>query len=56
MVGVAGAWKETAAGIKAAMSAGLEVITNTTLTKDNIETFADTITFGGRLGFKDDGM
>jgi radical SAM protein with 4Fe4S-binding SPASM domain len=52
MVGVDGAWQETTAGIKAAMSAGLEVITNTTLTKDNIEAFADTITFGGQFGLK----
>ena len=52
MVGVDGAWQETTAGIRAAMAAGLEVITNTTLTKDNIETFADTINFGGCLGLK----
>ena len=52
MVGFAGAWQETATGIKAAMTAGLEVITNTTLTKDNIASFADTIAFGGQLGLK----
>jgi len=52
MVGVDGAWQETTVGIKAAMTAGLEVITNTTLTKDNIEAFTDTINFGGRLGLK----
>jgi len=52
MVGVDGAWQETTAGIKAAMSAGLEVITNTTLTKDNIESFVETINFGKQLGLK----
>ena len=52
MVGVVGAWQETTAGIKAAMAAGLEVITNTTLTQDNIASFADTITFGSQLGLK----
>jgi radical SAM protein with 4Fe4S-binding SPASM domain len=52
MVGVTGAWQETTAGIKAAMASGLEVITNTTLTKDNITAFTDTITFGGQLGLK----
>ena len=52
MVGVPVAWQETTAGIKAAMTAGLEVITNTTLTKDNIEAFADTIIFGSQLGLK----
>jgi len=52
MVGVTGAWQETTVGIKAALTAGLEVITNTTLTKDNIASFADTITFGGQLGLK----
>jgi radical SAM protein with 4Fe4S-binding SPASM domain len=34
------------------MASGLEVITNTTLTKDNITAFTDTITFGGQLGLK----
>ena len=37
MVGVTGAWLETTVGIRAAVASGLEVITNTTLTKDNLE-------------------
>jgi radical SAM protein with 4Fe4S-binding SPASM domain len=52
MVGVDGAWKETTAGISAGLKNGLEVITNTTLTKDNIGTFSETIEFGASLGLK----
>jgi radical SAM protein with 4Fe4S-binding SPASM domain len=52
MVGVTGAWLETTNGISTALNAGLEVITNTTLTKDNIASFKDTIMFGGKLGLK----
>jgi radical SAM protein with 4Fe4S-binding SPASM domain len=52
MVGVNGAWKETLAGINASIASGLEVITNTTLTKDNIDTFPDLVTFGRQLGLK----
>jgi radical SAM protein with 4Fe4S-binding SPASM domain len=52
MVGVEGAWKETTAGISAGLKSGLEVITNTTLTKDNIDTFSETIAFGASLGLK----
>jgi sulfatase maturation enzyme AslB (radical SAM superfamily) len=36
MVGVNGAWKETCDGIRQAVASGLEVITNTTLTRDNV--------------------
>ena len=52
MVGVESAWKETTAGISAGLKSGLEVITNTTLTKDNIDTFSETIAFGASLGLK----
>jgi radical SAM protein with 4Fe4S-binding SPASM domain len=52
MVGVDGAWQQTTAGISAAINNGLEIITNTTLTKDNIETFSDTIVYGRQLGLK----
>jgi radical SAM protein with 4Fe4S-binding SPASM domain len=52
MVRIEGAWQETVAGITAALNSGLEVITNTTLTKDNIDTFSETIAFGASLGLK----
>jgi radical SAM protein with 4Fe4S-binding SPASM domain len=50
MVGANGAWNETVAGIKAAKTAGLDVITNTTLTRDNASLFPDLIKFGSSLG------
>jgi len=52
MVGVIGAWKETCDGIAMALKSGLEVITNTTLTKDNISLFPDLIKAGPALGLK----
>jgi radical SAM protein with 4Fe4S-binding SPASM domain len=52
MVGVTGAWQETTAGIRAAVAAGLEVITNTTLTKDNLAVFPELIANGPSLGLK----
>jgi radical SAM protein with 4Fe4S-binding SPASM domain len=52
MVGVNGAWKETTDGIKAALSNHLEVITNTTITRDNAASFSDTINAGADLGLK----
>jgi radical SAM protein with 4Fe4S-binding SPASM domain len=52
MVGANGAWNETIAGIKAAQNAGLEVITNTTLTRDNAAFFADLVKIGPSLGLK----
>jgi radical SAM protein with 4Fe4S-binding SPASM domain len=52
MVGVNGAWKETCDGVRGAIASGLEVITNTTLTKDNIEIFPDLIQTGPSLGLK----
>jgi radical SAM protein with 4Fe4S-binding SPASM domain len=52
MVGVTGAWQETTAGIRAAIAAGLEVITNTTLTKDNLAVFPELIASGPALGLK----
>jgi radical SAM protein with 4Fe4S-binding SPASM domain len=52
MVGVSGAWKETRDGIRVAMEAGLEVITNTTLTTDNAGLFPDLIAAGSFLGLK----
>jgi radical SAM protein with 4Fe4S-binding SPASM domain len=52
MVGVEGAWKETTDGIIEALKANLEVITNTTLTKDNLILFPDLIQAGSELGLK----
>jgi radical SAM protein with 4Fe4S-binding SPASM domain len=52
MVGVNGAWQETCDGIRGAIASGLEVITNTTLTKDNIALFLDLIKTGPSLGLK----
>lgn len=52
MVGVPGAWQETKAGIESALKSGLSVITNTTLTKDNLDQFPDQIQIGERLGLK----
>jgi radical SAM protein with 4Fe4S-binding SPASM domain len=52
MVGAVGAWQETCDGIRAAMNSGLEVITNTTLTRDNLTAFPDLIKTGSSLGLK----
>ena len=52
MVGVNGAWKETVDGIQAGLKSGLEVITNTTLTKDNASVFPDLMKTGSALGLK----
>lgn len=52
MVGVNGAWKETRDGIIEALKNNLAVITNTTLTKDNLALFSDLIRAGSALGLK----
>jgi radical SAM protein with 4Fe4S-binding SPASM domain len=52
MVGVNGAWEETRTGILGALENNLEVITNTTLTKDNLQIFPDLIQLGSNLGLK----
>jgi radical SAM protein with 4Fe4S-binding SPASM domain len=52
MVGAKGAWRETVDGIQAALKSGLEVITNTTLTKDNAPTFSGMMAMGAGLGLK----
>jgi radical SAM protein with 4Fe4S-binding SPASM domain len=52
MVGVPGAWQETRAGIEAALKSGLDVVTNTTLTKDNAAAFGELIRSGAALGLK----
>jgi len=50
MVGVKGAWKETRDGIMEALNNNLAVITNTTLTRDNLALFPDLIQTGSQLG------
>jgi radical SAM protein with 4Fe4S-binding SPASM domain len=52
MVGVKGAWRETLDGIATALKNDLEVITNTTLTKDNTALFPDLVKAGAELGLK----
>jgi radical SAM protein with 4Fe4S-binding SPASM domain len=52
MVGVNGAWKETRDGIVEALKNNLAVITNTTLTRDNLALFPDLIQAGSELGLK----
>jgi radical SAM protein with 4Fe4S-binding SPASM domain len=52
MVSAEGAWRETRAGIAEALRLGMSVITNTTLTRDNLELFPDTIKAGANLGLK----
>jgi radical SAM protein with 4Fe4S-binding SPASM domain len=52
MVGVEGAWCETRSGIAAALNRGLDVITNTTLTKDNLDNFPELVHFGSHLGLR----
>jgi radical SAM protein with 4Fe4S-binding SPASM domain len=52
MVGVEGAFQETVAGIKQSLESNLSVITNTTLTRDNLASFPDMVRFGSSLGLK----
>ena len=52
MVGVDGAWQETVAGIKNALSSKIIVTTNTTLTKLNIAGLKETIKLIDSLGVK----
>ncbi len=50
MVGAEGAWKETVKGIEKSKEVGLQVVTNTTLTRENAEQFLATLRFGKELG------
>ena len=52
MVGVNGAWQETKAGIEASLKNNLSVITNTTLTRDNLAAFPEQVKAGAALGLK----
>ena len=50
MVGVEGAWQETRDGILEALKIGMSVITNTTLTGDNLALFPETVKAGAGMG------
>jgi len=52
MVGVSGAWQQTIDGIKASLNGGLDTITNTTLTRDNLAAFPELVKTGASLGLK----
>ena len=52
MVGYENAFERTSAGIKKALSLGMQVITNTTLTVENAHTFMDLIKWGKEIGLK----
>ena len=52
IVGSAGAWEETCAGLKAALGAGMYVSTNTTLTKANADGFPKLLRFLVGIGVR----
>jgi radical SAM protein with 4Fe4S-binding SPASM domain len=52
MTGVSNSWAETVNGIRAAVKEGLNVYTNTTLTKRNADHFTSTMEFLASLGVK----
>jgi len=52
MTGVSNSWAETVNGIRVAVTEGLNVYTNTTLTKHNADHFTSTIEFLASLGVK----
>jgi radical SAM protein with 4Fe4S-binding SPASM domain len=50
MVAAQGAWKQTIAGIRNVVEAGIYVMTNTTLLRENADTIVETIDFIADLG------
>lgn len=50
MVGAKGAWDETIAGVRNTVATGLYTTTNTTLTRHNVPTIEETVTFIAGLG------
>jgi radical SAM protein with 4Fe4S-binding SPASM domain len=50
MVGVAGAWQETVAGIRTVVDADVYMMTNTTLTTENAGKIEETIALAASLG------
>jgi radical SAM protein with 4Fe4S-binding SPASM domain len=50
MVGVEGAWQETVEGIRTVVDADVYMMTNTTMTTENVGDIAETIAFAASLG------
>jgi radical SAM protein with 4Fe4S-binding SPASM domain len=50
MVGTEGAWQETVEGIKTVVAADVYMMTNTTMTTENVGTIEETIAFAASLG------
>ena len=50
MVGVEGAWQETVEGIKTVVDAEVYMMTNTTLTTENVGNIEETVAFAASLG------
>lgn len=50
MTRISGSWEDTDAGIKKALDVGLSVVTNTTLTRANADTFIPTMRWLARMG------
>ncbi len=50
MVGVEGAWQETVEGIKAVVDADVYMMTNTTMTTENVDGIEETVAFAASLG------
>ncbi len=56
MVEMPGAWQDTIAGLKNALSLKMFVMTNTTLLQPNQDTLSETLTFLGNLGVRTIGL
>ncbi len=50
MVGVEGAWQETVEGIRTVVDADVYMMTNTTMTTENVDGIEETIAFAASLG------
>ncbi len=50
MVGVEGAWQETVEGIRTVVDADIYMMTNTTMTTENVDGIEETIAFAASLG------
>jgi len=50
MVGAPGAWEDTVAGIKTVVNADVYMMTNTTLTTENVDDIEQTVAFAASLG------
>ncbi len=56
MVAARGAWQDTVAGLKNALSLKMFVMTNTTLLTDNVDSLPETLTFLGEIGVRTVGL